>query len=690
MTNPAPSRGRPARTSAALVLGCVAAAITAATPGRASAQDAAARPDTAPPAPDSAPAADTVPQPPVRCQLVEVGGYTLRARVDSVSFVHHAVGGIDYRCSDGMQVLADSAVIHEATQQVHLFGRVRLEDAQTELNADTVQYFEELARIIAWSNVTVADRGSGAIIQGERMVYDRATEFRTLDRMMVYEGAPHATIPSPARADPGDGNPPARRAPIPAPEIPPETVADSTGAGELPPSRDSVGDGPAGQAEAQSAAEDEGGQVGNPLPPYEVDADRFILEGRRYFRAGGSVVVVRDSMHAFGDSLDYDQQVGAMSVLGGARVEDRSYTLTAATVSVTPSGGAREELLARRDAQLEGERVRMAAPSIRMFLDGGEVTRLVAVGEVPPLPGEPQPIDTRGLTAGDAARLLALATVARQVTESEEEPDSVFQPSVDADQFQLLGDSIDVLSPGQALETVTAVGTARAEGEPGDSASVAGLPEAARRDWLEGETIVARFAPADSGAGSRLESLTATGSARSLYRLADTTSTAGAAPDPSQASALPDAGQRATSDSPTPSDSSGAPPGHAAPDSVAAGEGESAEMSDAGADAAATGAPEPAPGLPALHWVEGEEIVVHMEGRQVVRMDVQGQTVGYHLEPLPPDAAAPPDSAAVQDSATAPPDSAAVQDSATARSGLGGRPGLRGRPRLDPARRPSS
>ena len=403
------------------------------------------------------------------------------------------------------------------------------------------------------------------------------------------------------------------------------------------------------------------------LPPYEIDAERFILEGRRYFRAAENVVVVRDSLMAFGDSLDYDQEVGSMSIIGEARVEGRDYLLTARTISVTPSSGLREELLARHRARLSGQQVDMTAPAIRMFLDNGLVNRLVAIGEIPPLPGEPQAVDTGGLSPGDAARVLALA--AARETDSAAVADSLFLPAVAADQFNLTGDSIDVSSPGQVLQLVTAVGSARAEGEADDSVAARGLPEAARRDWMEGDTIYARFvspgsadstAAADStdavagpaepepqlaepepqpgepesatsgepgGQGSRLETMTAVGSARSLYRLVDS-----------------DTLQAAT-------DSAGSDAGGVVP-------------------VADTAASEPDSALaaaPALHWVEGERIIVHLEGRQVVRMDVEGQTTGYHLEPLPP--GAEPDSATVADSVVVAPDSAIAQpDSITART----------------------
>jgi len=49
--------------------------------------------------------------------------------------------------------------------------------------------------------------------------------------------------------------------------------------------------------------------------PYEIDARRFDLEGTRYFRATGSVVVTRDSLRAEADSLEYDQDEGALFLM---------------------------------------------------------------------------------------------------------------------------------------------------------------------------------------------------------------------------------------------------------------------------------------------------------------------------------------------------------------------------------------
>ncbi|MDE2982556.1 MAG: hypothetical protein OXU74_15310, partial [Gemmatimonadota bacterium] len=583
-----------------------------------------------------------------QCWLDGVGGYTHSTRFDSLNYIHRASGGIDYRCSDGTRILADSAVVYEFNGTVQLFGRIRFEDADTRLDADTARYFGNVSQLEAWSRVTVTDLHSDAIIEGDSLRYYQASEFRPLDRVLVYGGDPRATF-----------HPPPVPMPPAAPAVPeatdtldaavtdsaeaevPETAepqpSDSTEAGapgtdesgtvdtaaaavpEIPEAElsDTVETEPPDSAEAEvpetaeaeppdsAAAEAANAPPVDSVspPPYDIEARRFMIDGRRYFRAAEDVVVSRDSLRAVGDSLDFDQDLGTMSIIGGTRVEQSGFELTAEVVEVTPTTGLSEEILARRNAELVGREMVMNAPAIRMFLDGGEVNRLVAILSLPPI--EQEVLDTTGLSPGDAERARALAAAEARADSTEAQPeDSIAQPSAFADEFKLTADSIDVQSPAQLLELVTAVGSARAEAAQENPAGSEELPEIASRDWMEGNTILAHFVVADSattgqviGANrSRLETLTAVGEARSLYRM-------------------------------TPSDTVAAEPD----------------------------------GPPALHLVEGNQITIHMRGREVVKMEVEGQTVGYHLEPLPPGSpdAAGDTAAAALDSAAVAPDTAA-------------------------------
>lgn len=564
------------------------------------------------------------------CSLVRVGGHTRSMRSAFASgpatYRHYASGGVDYRCSDGTRVLADSAIVYESDNQVQLYGNVLFEDAETELLADSAFYFSNLRRLHAWTNVRVTDRIGGAVIRGEFLTYDQASEFRALDRITVEGGEPHATFfvarRQAALPEEESGTDPAEAAEPLEPDSgqvrtdPPE--ADSGQARTDPPEPDTgqVRTDPpepdSGQAEDSLTADEVSetrAEAADTIPPvpWEVDADAFSLEGRRHFRAVGQVVITRDSLTAFGDSLQYDQEVGEMVVTGGARFEGQDYTLTGMSISVTPSGPRSEEVLARVDAQLSGKQVDMTAPAIRLFVEGGIVGRLVALPAAPPLPGGNADFDASGLSPGDAERVRALVQEDPQDAESPPPEDSLPRPAVVAQDFHLTGDSIEVLSPDQRLDRVIAVGRARAEGTGQDSLRVLDLPDAARRDWMTGDTIVARFGSGESSDSTaaavptpadtlrQLETLTATGNARSFYRV-------------------------------FPSDTA-----------------------EVGTDR-----------RPALHLVNGARITIHLERQEVVRMDVEGETEGWHFDPRP--AAA---DSSVADTTQASADSAAASAAAT-------------------------
>ena len=141
------------------------------------------------------------------CRLVSVGGYTHSQRFVSSfgpsEYRHHASGGVDYRCADGTRVRADSAVVFESDNQVQLYGNVRFEDPDTELRADSATYFSSARRLTATSRVEVTDRASGTVIRGDNLIYDQASEFRTLDvHVRLRRGAP-GDLHGYARAGPG-------------------------------------------------------------------------------------------------------------------------------------------------------------------------------------------------------------------------------------------------------------------------------------------------------------------------------------------------------------------------------------------------------------------------------------------------------------------------------------------------------
>jgi hypothetical protein len=116
------------------------------------------------------------------------------------------------------------------------------------------------------------------------------------------------------------------------------------------------------------------------------------------------------------------------------------------------------------------------------------------------------------------------------------------QARVTSADFLMIADSIDALAPGRLLERVVAVGNARGERLPADSAARAeaeSLPDVIAHDWVRGDTIIAEFiadtgpageagtepAVTSAGSGERvLETLTVLGGetpASSAYRFRD-------------------------------------------------------------------------------------------------------------------------------------------------------------------------
>lgn len=555
------------------------------------------------------------------CRLVEVGGYTLSARNTVGSYTHYASGGVDYRCADGVRIVADSAVGFETNSTLNLYGSVRFEDPEVILEAGQAIYFGEARYLRATHGSQVEYKNTGTVVSGEELDYYRQSEHRTVDEMTVRGGRPHAKVypqvaseasaeevppeevppeevppeeasdEGPSAEDSPPDEPPAEEPPdeeslpeespveeLVAEELPTEEPSvDASSAEELPPEDPSAED-----PSAEIPPEDPPAPQLPPveLPPYEIEAERFVVEGRQAFRAVNDVVLVRDSLRATGDTLYYDQGSGAMSLRGDPRVGDGRFDLTAQSVSITPAAPGNENILARGDASLSGAAVAIEAPAIRLFLDGGDLGRLVALATVPADSPATQP-DTAGMTPGDQARV---AEMIAAVTEPDTANtlDSVPRPSAYAEDLTLVADSIEVLSPAQTLRALTAVGTARVVAVRADSADE-DTPEVARSDWMEGDTVVASFLPPSPGRGSGtgpraagralLETLVAAGNARSLYRVP------------------PDTTIAADEHHPT--------------------------------------------GPPPLHWTQGERITMHLADGEVVRMLVEGQTVGYHFEPQP-------------------------------------------------------
>ena len=423
-------------------------------------------------------------------------------------------------CADGVRIRADSAVSFQASNFVQLVGNVRFDDPERRLTARNAEYYTgAVGRLQAHGGSQLTQKTDSSVIRGDDMVYERAGNGRARSLLDVTGGRPTARLYMKS--------------------------ADSATA----PRRDTA------------------------AAPYDITADHIVIEGDSYFRARGTVEIERDDMRAFGDSIEYDQVAGTLRITANARMLLEERVLTADEITTAFTGGDVREIEARHRAILTSEDLRLRAPVVRVYFTDGKMGRLVAVS-IPPEAPEPGVLSPN--------------------TPSSRDPDRA-RPVATTDKFEIVGDSLDMLAPGEVLDRIHATGSARAESSTRDSLNTPETPALARTDWMEGDTIVAIFedragdstaaaAVADTASAPlQLESLTASGKARSLYRMA--------------------------------------------PNDSAQVRGEK---------------------RPAIHYVTATAITLQMDAGEVTRMDVVGETDGIHAEPArgsPPSAPATPPSA---------------------------------------------
>jgi len=341
--------------------------------------------------------------------------------------------------------------------------------------------------------------------------------------------------------------------------------------------------------------------------PYEVDADRIAIEGADGFDASGNVRITRDSLEAYGDRSVFEQEEGTLVLLGNAVLIEGGSTLEGDTIDLVLPEDVIREIIARRRAVLNDQDLDLRAPFIRILMADGQMDRMVAVGDTGSMEPRPDALSGASQPPAPAASLLLADHPARPVVRTED--------------FLIIADSVDVLLPGERLESLTAVGDAHAESTARDSLNTASTPDVIRRDWIDGQTIVATFAsvPATGTEGVdptgneyRLERLVSSGLARSLYRMAASDST------------------------------------------TAEFQGER---------------------RPAVHYVGGDTIVLVLEEGAIQSMDVVNQVRGWHFEPIDRGGRAPPAESPTDDRAP-PSDSPDGGPPASPAQSDGGRPPL--------------
>lgn len=376
-------------------------------------------------------------------------------------------------CTDGTRIEADSSVTFEATSFSQFFGHVIFRDERRELYADRAQYFDRVGRLQAQGSVRLLNLEDGSWVTGEDLVLLQEGADRDEDDVMVRQGRPHARL---------------------IPKVTPDSTAIE------------------GFAEASQTENVEG------AAPYELDADLIHFVGDRLVQARGRVEIRHEALQAYGDSLEFLQEIGSLTLFENARILSQdtvsgdALDVRGDTITMKVPNGRIDEIEARGRARLLAQEVDMRGPVIRLVFEEEELERVFAVRRS--FEEDPSP----AIGAGDP-----FASSANPV-----------QPRAVAENFLLTGDSIEADVSGGELERVVATGAARGVSTARDSLNTDTTDELIRSDWIEGDTITATFRPltADSGEpgpdgleatepeGRQLDLLVARGRARSFYRSA--------------------------------------------------------------------------------------------------------------------------------------------------------------------------
>lgn len=379
-------------------------------------------------------------------------------RQDMGGFALISVAGpLRVECAGGTTLRADSASVYESTNEVHLFGRVDYRDPTRTLTSANATYSSVTGRLYATGNVVFTDITRGSTLRGPELEYYRAMEGRPQAQVIATQ-RPHLTV--------------------------------------VPTERGS------------------GGRANTNREPLEVDGDRITGVGENYFSASGNVVIHRSDLDATAAEALHDGAAQTLQLRGDAKVRGERFDLSGETVDAAMPGNRLERVVAKRNAELVSEKLRVDGPEVQLYFQNDLLQRLVSRRD----PAAP--------TAAD-------------------------RPLVTATGLRMEADSLEAILPGQKLERVVAIG--RAHGETIDTTGQGGRPSDPRariargerpsaatglvrdRDWVIGDTITGFFAPRDSAAARprtaardtarspeedvELQRVVAKGAARSLYRV---------------------------------------------------------------------------------------------------------------------------------------------------------------------------
>jgi len=214
---------------------------------------------------------------------------------------------------------------------------------------------------------------------------------------------------------------------------------------------------------------------GRPPDTANVVANQIAMEGDNLVYASGRVQITRPDLLATGDSAFLDSGRDFARLMRGPSVKGvgtHTFTLTGGVIDVYSKNRQVERVVATPNGHALSQDLELVADSIDLRVASNRLQRAMAWGK----------------------------TRAHAISPERE----------------IVADSIDAILPDQRVREVRALRKAYAESNP-DSGVVS-----TQRDWMSGDTIVARFdsiPPTDTSSKPRIRQIVALGNARSFYQM---------------------------------------------------------------------------------------------------------------------------------------------------------------------------
>jgi len=215
--------------------------------------------------------------------------------------------------------------------------------------------------------------------------------------------------------------------------------------------------------------------AGSAQVPTIVNANQIVTEGDSLVYASGQVDITRPGLEAKGDSAFLDSESEFARLIGKPQVKntrDRPFTLTGGVIDLFSKKRQLQRVLSTPDGHLLSQDLELVADSIDMRIHENQLDQLFAWGP---------------------KRAHALS------------PDR-----------EIRADSIHAIMDGRTLKEMRAFRKAYMSSVPDTTRVIS-----SERDWMQADTIVAKFAreSADTAARTVPREVIATGDARSYYQM---------------------------------------------------------------------------------------------------------------------------------------------------------------------------